>query len=140
MIQRNLQTRRRRSAFTLMEMLIVVAIIVALAGIGGFFIMGQLEGAKKDTAQIQVKAIATVCDAYRVKHNKYPDTLPVLLQKDEYGMIWMDDPNKLIDPWGRPYQYDASGQQNQGLHADVWTDPPDASGRIGNWPRMQNLQ
>ncbi len=32
--------RNRRAAFTLMEMLIVVAIIVALAGIGGYYLIG----------------------------------------------------------------------------------------------------
>jgi general secretion pathway protein G len=131
------QVRSRRAGFTLMEMLIVVAIIVALAGIGGFFIMGQLSGAQKDTAQIQVKALTQVCDAYKIKHNKNPDTLQILLQKDEFGVIWMDDPSKLIDPWQRPYQYDPSGPQNQGLHADIYCDPPDGTQRIGNWPKVK---
>src|SRR5262245_57503756 len=139
MIQRNFSAVQRRSAFTLMEMLIVVAIIVALAGIGGFFIMGQLDSAKKDTARIQVKAIAQVCDAYKVKHLRCPDSLQMLLQKDDLGIVWMDDPNKLIDPWGRPYQYDPNGAQNQGMHADVWSDPPDGTGRIGNWPVLTNM-
>ena len=40
MLPRKDRNRQRRSAFTLMEMLVVVAIIVALAGIGGFFLMG----------------------------------------------------------------------------------------------------
>ena len=37
---------RRRSAFTLMELMIVVAIIVVLAGLGGIAFFGQLEKAK----------------------------------------------------------------------------------------------
>ncbi len=48
MLQRHAINRQKRAAFTLMEMLVVVAIIVALAGIGGFFLLGALEDAKVD--------------------------------------------------------------------------------------------
>ena len=81
------------------------------------------------------KVLAIVCDAYKVRHGKYPDKLTTLLQRDEFGVNWIDDPAKLIDPWGRMYQYDAKGQRNNGLHADIWVVTPDGT-IIGNWPRM----
>jgi len=135
MIQRIESRRQRRSAFTLMEMLIVVAIIVALAGIGGFFIMGQLTSAQKDTAAAQTKVLTKACETYRIKHNKWPESLQVLLVKDEFQTIYIDDANALIDPWGKPYQYNASGTNNQGLKPDIWTDAQDGTGQIGNWPK-----
>jgi general secretion pathway protein G len=122
-----------------MEMLIVVAIIVALAGIGGFFLMGQLSSAQRDTALTQSKALGQVCDSYKIKHSKFPDSLQILLQKDPLiNAPWIDDPSKLIDPWGQPYQYNPAGTNNQGLHADVWSQPPDGSAMLGNWPVAKN--
>ena len=132
--------RQRRAAFTLMEMLVVVAIIVALAGIGGFFLLGQLEGAKKDTAQTQVKVtLSQACEAYSIKHGHFPDSLAALLVKDEIGGPYLKSEDYLYDPWStpsnkRPYQYDASGTKNQSIQPDIWTTTPDGTVIIGNWP------
>ncbi len=128
--------RRRRAAFTLMEMLVVVAIIVALAGIGGFFLIGALSGGQKDIAGTQVKALTTACEMYQIKHQTPPATLRTLLQKDELGGPYLKSADSLRDPWGKEYQYDASGTKNNGLSPDVWTTAPDGT-IIGNWPKTQ---
>ena len=135
---------RRRAAFTLMEMLIVVAIIVALAGIGGYFLMGALITAKKDVALIQTKNLGTACDTYQIRHNGlFPESLELLLQRDEAGNPpILESVDALIDPWGQRYQYDKAGTMNQGMHADVYTiDPSDPQKmKIGNWPKSAQGQ
>ena len=42
-----------RHGFTLMEILVVVAIILILAGLGGYYFMGQLKESRKSAAKIQ---------------------------------------------------------------------------------------
>jgi general secretion pathway protein G len=139
MIYRTELKRQQRAAFTLMEMLVVVAIIVALAGIGGFFLLGALGSSQKDIALTQVKGpLSNACKSYYLKHQKFPDSLAVLLQKDEFGILYLDDPNAINDPWGRPYQYNAAGTENGGRQPDISCDPPDGSPRIGNWPKRTN--
>jgi general secretion pathway protein G len=128
---------RRRAGFTLMEMLIVVAIIVALAGISVVSYFALFEGARADVAQSQVKSLSNICDQYRLKNKEFPPSLDALLQKDPLGNLpLVEDPNSLKDPWNKPYQYDASGGKNQGRHADIWTVDPNNPGKmIGNWPQ-----
>src|ERR1700687_1948519 len=46
-----------RAGFTLMEVMVVVAILVVLAGTGGVIYINVLEGAKEDVARTQVKSI-----------------------------------------------------------------------------------
>ena len=137
MLTRKSAERRRRAAFTLMEMLVVVAIIVALASIGGFFIMGALSDTQKDTASLQVKGALTAgVQAYAIKHSgRYPENLQQLLLKDEFGGPYLDNPDVLIDPWKQQYQYDIQGTQNNGLKPDIWTVDPKTNEKIGNWPK-----
>src|SRR5215831_7551625 len=121
-------SRQRRAAFTLMEMLVVVAIIVALAGIGGFFLLGQLGGAQEDIASAQVTgALTQACQAYKVKRFEYPATLQLLLQRDAIGGPYLESSDALLDPWGHPYQYDASGPKNNGMKPDIWTIVPNSN-------------
>jgi general secretion pathway protein G len=138
MVLRSETRRIRRAAFTLMEMLVVVAIIVALAGIGGFFLMGALGEAKTDLARTQAKSTLTsACQAYNLKRGAYPDSLQQLLQQDARGGPYLDDPSAILDPWGQPFQYDKSGPRNNGRKPDIWTKDPNNGVDIGNWPLTQ---
>ncbi len=91
---------RRRSAFTLMELMIVVAIIVVLAGLGGIAFFGQLEKAKMSSAHIQCTVLENAVTTYLANEDKMPDNLgelqnctPPLLKE-----------GALTDPWGGTYQ------------------------------------
>ena len=129
----------RRAAFTLMEMLVVVAIIVVLAGVGGAYLMGRLDEAKVSAAQAQAKVISGQVKAYQVEHNgMFPQTLEALLQKDADGKgPYFETLDAIKDPWGQQYRYDPSGGINSGKGAlviipDVYTTTPDGR-QVGNW-------
>jgi general secretion pathway protein G len=130
--------RNRRAAFTLMEMLVVVAIIVALAGIGGYFLMGAMGEAKHDLALTQAKQTLTnACQAYSLRRGQFPNQLQDLLQKDAKGGPYLEDPSALLDPWGQQFQYDKNGTRNNGRKPDIWTKDPSTGMDIGNWPVQQ---
>jgi general secretion pathway protein G len=101
---------RNRSAFTLLEILIVVAIIVVVAGIGGYYLFGSLEKGKIDAAKAQLKVIATACDEYRLSWGYPPQSLQVLLQGDPHrgGAPYFGDEKPITDPWGNIYLYEYS--------------------------------
>lgn len=127
----------RRTAFTLMEMLVVVAIIVALAGIGGYYFLGQANQARINSAKLQVKQLTTAVETYANDHaNSFPASLDQLFVKDEYGGPYLKSQDAIIDPWGRPYQYDQSGQRNNGMVADIWFVQPDGR-EWGNWMSLR---
>jgi general secretion pathway protein G len=137
------QRRQRRAAFTLMEMLVVVAIIVILAGLGGYYFLGQAEESRKSAAKVQVRTLTQAVETYNVQHQGvFPDSLEMLLQRDAEGMgPYLKSQEVLIDPWGRPYQYDVAGTRNNGLTPDIWsTGPPNNPIEIGNWPATTGIR
>jgi general secretion pathway protein G len=134
MIVRPVQSSRlaARAGFTLLEVLIVVAILVVLAGVGGVTYMSYLESAKEDVAKSKIKSIETACDAYRIKFGEFPQALAVLTQPYPDGSAGPLDPEALRDPWEREFQYDPNGQHNAGRRPDIWTTTP-GNKTIGNW-------
>jgi general secretion pathway protein G len=132
MIVQKTQRRQKREAFTLMELMIVVALLVVLAGTGGFYYMRTLESGKKKAAQTQVNTIADQVQMYYLDHNStFPPSLQALSQADQTGTPQMAAKD-LMDPWQKPYQYDPNGSHNGGSKPDVWTTAPDGT-VIGNW-------
>ena len=123
----------QRSAFTLLEILIVVAIIVMLAGTGTYYLMQNYEEAKMKTAKTSVMGLAQQLEIYKLNNDQYPASLEGLAQQQPNGSPQLVPPEQLRDPWGNPYQMDATGPNNHGMKADVFTKAP--SGKtIGNWP------
>jgi len=95
--------RTTRTAFTLLEVLVVVAIIVMLAGVGGYYLFNQYELSKVSIAKAECKALAEQVDIYKVNKDETPNSLDALVQAE------MMSADKIKDPWGKPYQLDASG-------------------------------
>jgi general secretion pathway protein G len=145
MLIREQERGLRRLAFTLMEMLIVVAIIVMLAGLGGYYVIGRYEEAKVSTARFKAQQISNAIKTYYIDHDQYPPDLTVLLQKSELGKgPYLTQQDDILDPWGKAYQYDPSGQQNAGVGAviqtpDVFTTTPDGR-TVGNWAEVKRQQ
>jgi general secretion pathway protein G len=132
--------RKRRNsghgAFTLMELMVVIAILVVLVGIGGFYYMQTWEDAKVSAAQLQIKGdLAPACKTYRLKTQSWPPSLRDLLQKTPDGMYgpFLDSEAAVLDPWKQEYQYDPSGPHHNGLEPDIFTTVPGKGIVIGNW-------
>ena len=121
-----------RRAFTLMEILIVVAIIVILAGIGTVALFPQFQRAKENEARIKAAQVAKAIGIYMTDHDGTPpQTLNALTQPDASGGPWISQ-DGILDPWNKQYQFDASGPRNNGSQPDVWTTSPGGK-TLGNF-------
>jgi general secretion pathway protein G len=125
------ESTRRRAAFTLLEVLIVVAIIVILASVSGVYVFRAYEDAKISVARTAAINLGKACETFMVKYDRYPDSLNDLIQPPSGAQPFVE-PGLLTDPWGKPFQYDASGTHNGGLKPDVYTTTPHGE-VVGNW-------
>jgi general secretion pathway protein G len=119
-----------RSAFTLLEVLIVVSIIVILASLGGMYAFRAYEDAKVNEAKVKAISIAKAAEGFRLNNGNYPNDLNELVHPPS-GRPYLA-PDELVDPWGKPYQFDPAGGHNNGLKADVFTTTPTGE-LVGNW-------
>ncbi len=89
---------RSRSAFTLLEVLVVVAILVVLASVSSIYVFRYLEDAKKDKAIIDMQVLEKTYKAAIMKNGGEEVTLQQMIPLLEQGS------NALNDPWGGTYQ------------------------------------
>jgi general secretion pathway protein G len=139
-----MQTRTRRVAtragFTLMEVLVVVAIIVILAGAGGYIYMSHLENAKKDLAKTGAMALDQQVNAYRVRHGDYPPDLLTLTQPGSDGTPAALESKVLLDPWSRPYVYEPANLHPLTRKPHIYSEGPSPGtpgSRVSNWETNQ---
>jgi general secretion pathway protein G len=123
--------RQTRLAFTLLEVLVVVAIIVMLAGVGGYYLLARYEDSKLSRAKIDCEGLSAMAETFKLNTGNYPTNIQQLTQ-GQGGHSALVPPDKVIDPWGKPYQVDPNGTHNGGMKADVFTTSPKGA-IIGNF-------
>lgn len=112
---------RTRDGFTLIEVLVVIAVIVTLASVVAPAVFRNVGEAKIGAARSQIEILALALDSYRMHNDVYPATeqgLEALRTRPVVG----DRPRNWqgpylrkavpLDPWKRPYQYQSPGRAN----------------------------
>jgi len=115
-----------KKAFTLVELLLVVVIIGALAAMIVPRLAGRSEQAKIAIARTDVASnIPLALDLYELDNGKYPSTLQALLVNPGGLKNWNGPYIKKapVDPWGTGYMYRCPS--SHGKDYDLYSLGPD---------------
>ena len=139
----NTQARRKRGAFTLIEIVLVLAIIALLLGAAIFKLTGVFSSSQKQRVQQDFATFKTALNLYRMNGLTFPTSdqgLNALVEKPTSGRApksWEQTlKSEQLDPWGNPYGYRFPPSKNKG-EPDIWSFGPDmidgTEDDIGNW-------
>ncbi len=105
---------KTRKGFTLIEVLLVLAILVVVAGAVVINAVGVSDDANKKFAKTQISSLSAFVNQYRLTVGSLPSSLEALytqpsdLQDVSKWVKIMDKPLGL-DPWNHPYEYKIDG-------------------------------
>ena len=119
MTKRNNATRGSRG-FSLLELLVVLLLLGAFAGIFAPKIFGQAEKAKQKAAKLEIDQIGQALDLYKLEIGRYPTSqegLAALMTAPSGASNWNGPYLKRNavpkDPWSNEYRYVSPGDQNR---------------------------
>lgn len=135
--------RGLRSAFTILELLLVLVILAVLAGIVGSRFVGQSQAAKIKAARTQLVNFSTALQRFEFNLSRFPSSsegLGALFQRpSDGGKAWegpyLDGSAAPKDQWENPWNYRFPGQHRPESF-DLWSNGPD--GREGGGDDIAN--
>lgn len=102
----------RRGGFSLLEILVVLAIIALIAAVVGPRLFAQLDRSRTQTARLQIQSLEAALETMRIDIGRLPteqEGLNLLIQADATQVPGWSGPylDKALpaDPWSRPYVY-----------------------------------
>ncbi len=113
-VRRQARLMKRRQGFTLLEVMLVLVIIAAIAGIAVVNIGGFQTRAYQQAASAEISNYKTMLATYRLHVGSYPSDLNALHEQPSD----LADPSKWFqvksepvkpDPWGHAYEYTLNG-------------------------------
>ena len=123
--------------FTLLELMIVVAIIAIMAGFAVTKFTGVLDNTRVTAAKTDFKTFEFSLEAYYMKNSRYPSSEEGLQALVDEGFIQKKS-DSLLDPWKNPYQYRYPGEYSDvpeiwSLGADGIEGGEGVNADIPNW-------
>ena len=119
--------QRAVRGFTLLELMVVLAILALLGGLVGPKVLDYLGKAKSRTAIVQIAELEKTLDNFKLDVGRYPSTeegLESLVKRPASANLWAGPYIKEVpkDPWNNPYKY----------------ANPGAGGGGGEWRRVED--
>ena len=125
--------RRRQAGFTLLEILVVIAILGLLIGLVAPAVLRQLGSARTSIAKQSIERLGTILDMYKLDVGSYPSTdqgLKALTERPPGVDAWNGPYLKgatPVDPWNHPYVYRQPSTRD-GHDYDLCSDGPKGPG------------
>ncbi len=127
--------KNKRHGFTLVEIMIVLAILVLLIAMVGPKLLKQQDKADVQLTQQQIENVDKALEFYKVEKRKFPSTDEGLKQVVSY----LDPPKIPTDPWGNEIRYAFPPKYGQPDKPIIWSIGPDGkdntSDDVTNWPK-----
>jgi general secretion pathway protein G len=136
--------RRGEAGFTLLELLVVLAILGLLAAIIAPQVIKYLGTSRTQTAKVQIQNVVAALELYRLDVGRYPtpqEGLKALVSAPPTANGWngpyLKKDSALVDPWGEVYQYHVPGEHGEvdvfSLGSDKQPGGNGEAADVGSW-------
>lgn len=133
MSNRDPAAKANDEGFTLLEILVVIAILGLLIGLVAPAALRQLGSARSSVAKQSIERIAAILDIYKLDVGSYPPTTPGLQalttqpgSTPGWSGPYVKGDGTLQDPWNHPYVY-RSPSSRSGREYDLCSRGPNAT-------------
>lgn len=129
--------RWRRSAFTLIEVIIVLAIILLLSGFVGVQVMQRRGEARVDAVKVDMNTIRNAMELFYLDFDRYPteeEGVAVLWNRERLDAESEEDTRRwrrylqrplATDRWGSPWGYRQASEDGEENQFELWSFGPD---------------
>ncbi|MBI4878237.1 MAG: type II secretion system protein GspG [Planctomycetes bacterium] len=101
----------RSRGFSLMELMVVIAILGILSTIVVRNVMPLLDKGKINATRASIEALKSAVNNYYMNNNRLPDTIELVTQPDPKNLDepYIEDTGALFDSWENPFDYKVEG-------------------------------